>query len=134
VRGIYGIYRKRATARGLPDVHSMLQSALVSSPIISVGALTPNYMNSWGESILQGIVPKVMLKISQAAVLRNLFQIRSGREWKALLGEGSLPFCAEFRELSRNGGLQQTWALHHTWIVSFWRPEDNFHELVLFPS
>lgn len=48
----------------------------------------------------------VTLQKNHISRLRNIFQLRSGREQEALLGKENSPFWAELRELSRHCGVQ----------------------------
>lgn len=45
--------------------------------------------------------------ISQESMLRDCFQVISGKEHEAMLGEGTPPFCANLRDLSENGELKR---------------------------
>ena len=63
-------------------------------------------MGSWGQGMKHLQRSKVTCQKSQVFELRDISQIRLGRDLEALK-EGSPPFCTQLRKLSGHGELQQ---------------------------
>lgn len=77
----------------LVGAHSMLCLHLAAWSQHTDGSTAPSYQTDCRGEHLQGTMSKVPLKIRQASKLRDIFQIRPGREQEAPAGRRSLSFC-----------------------------------------
>lgn len=81
ILGVRETYRKRAAVRGLTSKYSEYVLFAIGSSALSPGRWKYLIIRWTAEGKhLQGTVSKVTLNIRQASMLRDICQIRSGRE------------------------------------------------------